>query len=163
MDPDHEFYLMRIQIRLFTRIQIRILAHKLEKVLKLAHIPYILAFHLQIDKSFATINGKENKVVEIVVPYCRGSHWSLGGSSWSHGGSEWICGGSPWSRAVGVIDHCFRAVLQSNANPQHCSSTFWPSALFNNIDEIFWISNEKLASAHTGSFLRLPKWLLISL
>jgi len=49
--------LMRIRIRLFTlmriRIRIQILAIKkaqtLEKVLKYAHIPHILACHLQID------------------------------------------------------------------------------------------------------------------
>jgi hypothetical protein len=55
-DPDPDFYLMRIRIRLFTPEaepdpypSFRIEAQTLEKVLKSAHIPYILACLLQID------------------------------------------------------------------------------------------------------------------
>jgi hypothetical protein len=64
-DPDSEFYLMRIRnyfmrmrIRLFTLMRILILhtvgsfrinAQTHEIVHKYAHIPYILALHLQID------------------------------------------------------------------------------------------------------------------
>ncbi len=52
--PDSDFYLMRMRILLFTlmRIRIQILANKyrLRPVKKkYAHIPYIVACHLQID------------------------------------------------------------------------------------------------------------------
>ncbi len=55
-EPYSDFYLMRIRIRLSTlmRIRIQILASNMEtqtlgKVLKYAHIPYIMACHLKID------------------------------------------------------------------------------------------------------------------
>jgi hypothetical protein len=56
-DPDSDFYLMRNRIRLITLMRNRmdpdtcfqIKAQILEKVLRKAHIPYILACHLQID------------------------------------------------------------------------------------------------------------------
>jgi hypothetical protein len=48
-DPDPDLYWMRIRRRLFTLMWIRIGTQTLEKVLKYAHISYILARHLQID------------------------------------------------------------------------------------------------------------------
>jgi hypothetical protein len=54
-NPDEDFFWMRIQIRLFTLMRtypapnFQIKSQTLEKMLKQAHIPYILACHLQID------------------------------------------------------------------------------------------------------------------
>ncbi len=54
-DPDFDFYLMRIRIRIFTDADpdpdpsLKKKAQTLEKLLKQYHIPYILAWHQQID------------------------------------------------------------------------------------------------------------------
>jgi hypothetical protein len=51
-DPDSDFYLMRIRMRIFIldpNPSFQIKAPTLEKMLKQTHIPYILNFHLQVD------------------------------------------------------------------------------------------------------------------